>query len=402
MHNLNSIVKKQLFFFVLLTTLSFSVNAQLIIDSDGLWEDTDIWTTGNVADDITEDASINNNTGAVSINSDFTTGNVDLRDKNYLTISTTYTYNIGRSGNPKDLTADNNAELHVDGDLTIWGNLTVLNRMKLYVSGNLIIKGHADLANTAYVNVSGTMQVDSSFTASNNFDLVVDGVINIDGDFTTGSGATTSGTGSVTINGTCSSDICGTGPLPVELYTYEVKLENNNVRIEWATASEIDNDYFVVERSMDAYHFEEIGRAEGAGNSFAFQYYGVTDRFPLEGISYYRLKQVDFDGKTAYFDIKMVDNKDGYTDKHGLTVFPNPIIMGHNKFSIGLEGFEGKAVQVKIQNMSGFLIYSDEINIAQEHDLIELETNIIQYPGMYIVSVFTDDRWYHYKFMFRR
>ena len=194
--------------------------------------------------------------------------------------------------------------------------------------------------------------------------------------------------------------VCGMA-LPVELYFYNVKLENNNVRIDWSTASEVDNDYFVVERSTDAYHFEEIAVEEGAGNSDAIRYYAVTDRFPFEGISYYRLKQVDFDGKTTYFDIKIVDNKNGYTDQYGLTVYPNPI-MEHRKFSIGLDGFDGNTVQVKIQNMSGFLIYSSEVEISQERELIELETNIIQDSGMYVVSVFNDNRWYHHKFMFAK
>jgi hypothetical protein len=199
--------------------------------------------------------------------------------------------------------------------------------------------------------------------------------------------------------GTCPFTGSGSFLLPVELYTYDVKLEDNNVRIDWSTASELDNDYFVVERSTDAYHFEEIGREEGAGFSESFRYYAITDRFPFEGISYYRLKQVDFDGTTTYFDIKMVDNKNGYVDEHGLTVFPNPI-MEHNKFNIGLEGFDGDNVQVKIQNMSGFLIYSNEVDISQDRELIELETNIINDSGMYVLSVFNDNKWYHHKFMF--
>ena len=193
-------------------------------------------------------------------------------------------------------------------------------------------------------------------------------------------------------------EVCGVA-LPVELYQYNVKLEDNSVRIDWATANETDNEYFVVERSTDAYHFEELEIVEGAGNSESIRYYAVTDRFPFEGVSYYRLKQVDFDGKVSYFDIKMINNNDGYTDEHGLTVYPNPI-MEHGNFSIGLEGFEGNSVQVKIQNMSGFLVYSNEVEIAQERELIELNTNIIQDSGMYVVSVFNNDRWYHHKFMF--
>ena len=109
---------------------------------------------------------------------------------------------------------------------------------------------------------------------------------------------------------------------------------------------------------------------------------------------------MDFDGTTTYYDIKMVDNdNDGYTDAYGLTVFPNPI-MEHSKFNIGLEGFGGKTIQVKIQNMNGFLIYEDKLDISNERELIELNTNIMNDSGMYVVSVFSNDKWYHYKFMF--
>ena len=190
-------------------------------------------------------------------------------------------------------------------------------------------------------------------------------------------------------------------PLPIELLSYDVKLKNNNVRIDWTTAVEINNDYFVVERSQDAYNFEELEVVDGAGNTEDIRYYAVIDRFPFEGISYYRLKQVDFDGTTTYFDIKMVDNKNGYTDEYGLTVFPNPI-MEHSKFSIGLEGFDGNTVQVKIQNMNGFLIYSNEVDISQQKELIELEADILQDSGMYVVSVFNNDRWYQHKFLFMK
>ena len=401
----NSITIEYFIVLILMVIFSSATSAQLKIYTAGDWSTPGIWTLGNVADDITEDAVILNNCGTITVSSNFTVGNVTLNDKNTWTINASNYINIGASGNPKDLTSNNTATLNVDGDLTIWGNLSVNNNLELNVSGNLVIKGDADLNNTANVNVSGDMTVNGNFTANNNLDFVVDGEVVIDGDFTTGNNATTSGAGTVSIGGSCTSNICNTGPLspllPVELFTYRVKLEENNVRIDWATATEIENDYFVVERSNDAYHFEEIGREEGAEFSQSTRYYAITDHFPFEGVSYYRLKQVDMDGTTTYFDIKMVDNKNGYTDEYGLTVFPNPI-MEHSTFNIGLEGFEGNNVQVKIQNMSGFLVYADEVEISQERELIELNTNIIQDSGMYVVSVFNNDRWYHHKFMFMK
>ena len=67
--------------------------------------------------------------------------------------------------------------------------------------------------------------------------------------------------------------------------------------LKWETASEINNDYFIIERSRSAEGFESIGKVPGANNSEQIRYYSFTDHKPWEGINYYRLTQVDFDGE---------------------------------------------------------------------------------------------------------
>ena len=94
-------------------------------------------------------------------------------------------------------------------------------------------------------------------------------------------------------------DLTGNGCavlLPVELLEFNAKPEGRQVRLEWVTATEHDNDHFVVERSSHGLDFEEVSRVPGAGNSTQRLVYSVVDLRPLENLSYYRLRQVDIDG----------------------------------------------------------------------------------------------------------
>lgn len=101
--------------------------------------------------------------------------------------------------------------------------------------------------------------------------------------------------------------VCGV--LPIELTKFEVvkKKENLNM-ISWTTASEKNNDYFSVEKSPDAINFIEIKKITGAGNSIQNVDYSILDDSPKNGINYYRLKQVDFNGQFKYSNIAYSTN----------------------------------------------------------------------------------------------
>ncbi|TVQ93864.1 MAG: hypothetical protein EA393_01670 [Bacteroidetes bacterium] len=91
-------------------------------------------------------------------------------------------------------------------------------------------------------------------------------------------------------------------PLPIELLFFKAEAENNHVKLFWATASEINNEVFTLERTTNMREIEIIGSKPGAGNSNAVLRYSYTDRNPHPGISYYRLKQTDYDGSFEYSD----------------------------------------------------------------------------------------------------
>src|SRR5690606_21541103 len=91
------------------------------------------------------------------------------------------------------------------------------------------------------------------------------------------------------------------GAAPVELTRFEARRTGDSqVLLSWETDSEKDNDYFAIERSGNGSDFGTIGKAPGKGTSQDKQQYRYTDGDPLPGINYYRLRQVDFDGKTDY------------------------------------------------------------------------------------------------------
>ena len=116
-----------------------------------------------------------------------------------------------------------------------------------------------------------------------------------------GSGSVNVSTKELSWNGiTTFSEFTGIGngtPLPIELLTFTADAVENEVVLNWSTVSEINNHYFEIERSTDLKNSKIIGKLNGAGNSNTLLNYTVTDKNPDLGINYYRLKQVDFDGK---------------------------------------------------------------------------------------------------------
>lgn len=95
-------------------------------------------------------------------------------------------------------------------------------------------------------------------------------------------------------------------PLPIELLYFSAEHLDRKVILYWSTASETNNDYFTLEKSKDGISFNPFSKVDGAGNSNSTLNYSAIDNNPLNGISYYRLKQTDFDGKYSYSNIVSV------------------------------------------------------------------------------------------------
>lgn len=110
-------------------------------------------------------------------------------------------------------------------------------------------------------------------------------------------------------------------PLPIELTDFRAWLCNQDVCLEWSTATETNNDYFELSRSRDALNWETVGKVNGNHTSFQKHDYSLVDEHPLPGISYYRLKQVDMDGTEETAPIIFVEND---VVPAGPALYPNP------------------------------------------------------------------------------
>ena len=112
-------------------------------------------------------------------------------------------------------------------------------------------------------------------------------------------------------------------PLPIELiYFNAITEDNRTVKLAWETASEINNDFFTIERSINAMDWEIVTTIDGAGNSNIFKNYVAKDNNPYSGVSYYRLKQTDFNGQFEYTSIKNVNLKELFAES--VEIYPNP------------------------------------------------------------------------------
>ena len=110
-------------------------------------------------------------------------------------------------------------------------------------------------------------------------------------------------------------------PLPVHLINFTASnVSNEYVSLNWATAMEVNNDHFDVEKSTSAMNFETLTTVKAVGNSDITQYYSAKDPAPAQGTNYYRLKQVDMDGKFSYSQIRPVN----FGRQADPIVYPNP------------------------------------------------------------------------------
>ena len=109
--------------------------------------------------------------------------------------------------------------------------------------------------------------------------------------------------------------------LPISLTHFSATPKSDRIELNWATDSEQNNDYMAVEKSADALRWQELGRVAGAGTTTQPQSYSFTDEKPLPGLNYYRLRQVDYDGRFEYHKTIAVDFK---SETGGLHLFPSP------------------------------------------------------------------------------
>jgi hypothetical protein len=146
-------------------------------------------------------------------------------------------------------------------------------------------------------------------------------------------------------------------PLPVEFTSVDAVLNGDRVDVRWTTASESNNDYFFVERSSDLLEWKRLGEVPGAGFSNQLLSYSFLDFPVFDGLMYYRVGQVDFDGTCSYSKVCAVLLKNpGVTSISELMVYPNPSVGGG--ITLNIFPVDILSVDLSLFNMSGGLLYS--------------------------------------------
>lgn len=172
--------------------------------------------------------------------------------------------------------------------------------------------------------------------------------------------------------------------LPIELLKFEATAHENQVDLNWTTASEINNDYFTVERSKDAINFEACGTVDGAGTSLVQLNYKLTDVSPYHDISYYRLKQTDFDGTYKYSNTIAINIK----NVEILNFFPNPTTSQSNVVIVSPSAIN---IEFFIYSSDGKIVNKRSETLQQGVNIVNLDvTNYSE--GSYIFSVVEKDK----------
>lgn len=171
------------------------------------------------------------------------------------------------------------------------------------------------------------------------------------------------------------------GPLPVELLDITAKTQENGIKVDWSTASETNNDYFTVERSMDGRSFQPIGTVKGKGTTTELSNYTFLDKDPENGLNYYRLKQTDFDGQYSYSRVVSAN----FQEEASFQVYPT---VAENKIFVRKNGnFYGSST-LKIHDITGRSFKLAEIAEDEFEKELSVEELI---PGVYYVSIYNNE-----------
>ncbi|MBC7886479.1 MAG: T9SS type A sorting domain-containing protein [Ferruginibacter sp.] len=176
------------------------------------------------------------------------------------------------------------------------------------------------------------------------------------------------------------------GPLPVQLTSFNGRYSGGIARLEWQTSQEINSDRFELLRSSNGLDFIKAGTVKSAGNSNTIQKYSYQDNIEsaLGKYVYYRLKQVDIDGKATFSSIVKLS----LGSKSTLEIFPNPF---SNNFTVSFSAVKTSAATVRILNSAGKLVYTKTINITKGNNSVLMNSLPILVSGVYFVSIYNEE-----------
>jgi hypothetical protein len=166
--------------------------------------------------------------------------------------------------------------------------------------------------------------------------------------------------------------------LPIELIGFDANCEDNNVSLNWSTATERNNDFFIIEASKDGLYFEEIQRVQANGNTSTTHYYSKT--IENQNYAYIKLKQRDFDGITSELGIISLDCK----DKNDIFLFPNP-----TKQIVNIQNLKTNS-EIILMDATGKIILNER-NLS---DSFKLDMSSFK-KGVYIIQILNQNEFFN-------
>lgn len=253
-----------------------------------------------------------------------------------------------------------------EGDTIIFNG----NNLEFNVYGEFIVKGHIELAgNNTTLVINGFLTVDGSINFDgNNGEIEGDGVIDGDGD--------------ITGDYEKSDDI--NNALPVSLLYFKGNIYNNKILFEWATATETNNNYFIIKRSKNLNQWTNIDTIKGAGDSNIKIKYQYKDKNPIQGLLYYKLKQVDYDGKYEYFKPIIIFFENGVNNQ----LYIKHIFIDKQTLNLQILNKTGFCANLAIIDLQGNLLNYQKIISFSNIQYITIDLNGDYFNTVIVINLF--------------
>ena len=244
-----------------------------------------------------------------------------------------------------------------------FNNSAASHVLKIDINGTNPCTGYDKLIVGGTATIGGTLEVTFGFTptTSQNFQIIQAAAIS--GTFSTVNISPPS------ISANYSSGFLSVSAvLNTELTQFTTQLKENTVHLDWQTASEYNNKGFEIQRSFDGNVWTSIGFVAGSGSSNKVHFYAFDDLKPAFGKNYYRLQQIEKDGKSTFSAIKSIE----YSDKrHKVNIYPNPA-KGDVTIQLPIEEREQK-VQVELFDTLGNCLRIQELEVSSHKATLKLD-----------------------------
>ncbi len=183
----------------------------------------------------------------------------------------------------------------------------------------------------------------------------------------------------------------GGGSLPIKLIYFNAELSQGLVGLKWATAAEVNNSFFTVEKSTDGQVFKQVLTKPGAGNSTTDLYYAAEDNEPLKGFSYYRLKQTDYDGHYTYSDVETIKNGEGggASQLDLKSIAPNPFT---DNFKVNFVVNSETEIEFLLMNAAGKIVKDEKMMSQEGYNTYDFRDDMNLQKGIYFLTMIYEDR----------